>query len=137
MFLRLSQTKNAALSAEVFQSYSAFISGIETANSPEYLGVLINKACNDNLVVLSIETRGTLQTQLAQSLTSILSQHTKHLSYLTLAYLALPMLDPKTIFDTTRCSLPTRLIDITSQPLVAIGEYHRLTNPEQVCLQAH
>lgn len=56
-FLRLTQTENAALSAGIFQSYDAFISGIEAANSPEYLGMLINKACNDNLVVLSIEAR--------------------------------------------------------------------------------
>ena len=41
------------------------------------------------------------------------------------------MLNPTTIFDGERRQLPRRVIEITSQPLVAMGEYHRLTNPEQ------
>lgn len=137
VFLTLTQAENPELTAEIFQKYEAFIFGIEAANSPEYLVQLVNKVCNDNHFVLSHDARGLMQAQLSQSLDSVQNQHIKHLSYLSYAFKALPMLDPKNVFDSERRQMPAVLMDLCSQPLVAMGEYHELTNPDRRFIGAY
>lgn len=128
-FLLQSQHTDTQITMEMYNRLDSFIAGLHGVNNPANAPMIVNLTISDQLISLSDVALRLLQDKFLTSVQSVLDRYTKHLSYLSLAFKYYLMLSPFRIFQSAQRIMPQDLYHVVTQRIVAISEFHQLTDP--------